>query len=392
MLAEMVAWSLQDPLAERSLSERQLVFAPTESPEVTEQCLRVGSLLGWRFSLTHVATMLGVEATQVRNLLRAQSHLVEVDEDDNDSVVFSYVLHQLRLMEDTIQQLPQIAGSVADNIYATFGRTRPELLFQASKIYNRLERSAESQEALRLMSDLDADVLYLAMLEVLIRWGIEFDPSVMEALWVRAARHQFTQNPDVALSFQQRALKWAADHSTPLLAIELYRQGGRFFAKQDQLLDAEEQFQRAISITQQEELTFLQLDTRIDLVEFYVSNAEIRRASKQLILLNGQSLSEVQRIRLLGVHARLAQSEGVHDKAAALFVEARTVATNVYKWGLATDLGLLAAEAMLDAGALKEGTEMVQVLLSECEAHDRLEPWTLLSQRIQGENTQNDAE
>ena len=281
---------------------------------------------------------------------------------------------------------------MADNLYATFGRTRPELLFQASKIYTRLERKAEAQEALRLMTDLDADVLYLAMLEVLIRWGIEFDTSVMEVLWVRAARHQFTQNPDVALAFQQRALKWAADHTAPLLAIELYRQGGRFFAKQDQSTDAEEQFVRAISITQQEELTFLQLDTRIDLVEFYVSNTEIRRASKQLILLDGQTLSEVQRIRLLGVHARLAQAEGVHEKAAALFVEARTVASGVYKWGLATDLGLLAAEAMLDAGALTEGTEMVRVLHGECESHDRLESWAVLSQRIDNENAKKGTE
>ena len=136
----------------------------------------------------------------------------------------------------------------------------------------------------------------------------------------------------------------------------------------------------------------MQLDTRIDLVEFYVSNTEIRRASKQLILLDGQTLSEVQRIRLLGVHARLAQSEGVHDKAAALFVEARTVASNVYKWGLATDLGLLAAEAMLDAGALTEGAEMVRVLQSECESHDRLEPWAILSQRIDNENAKKGTE
>ena len=76
---------------------------------MTEQCLRVGALLGWRFSIAHVATMLGVDEDQVRTVLLAQPHLVEVDEDDNDSVVFNYVLHQLRLMEDTIQQLPQIA-------------------------------------------------------------------------------------------------------------------------------------------------------------------------------------------------------------------------------------------------------------------------------------------
>ena len=51
--------------------------------------------------------MLGIDAEQVRTVLRTQPHLVEVDEDDNDSVAFSYVLHQLRLMEDTIQQLPR---------------------------------------------------------------------------------------------------------------------------------------------------------------------------------------------------------------------------------------------------------------------------------------------
>ena len=126
----------------------------------------------------------------------------------------------------------------------------------------------------------------------------------------------------------------------------------------------------------------MQVDTHIDRVEFYVSNSEVRRASKQLILLDGQDLSEVQRVRLLGVHARLAHAEGGHQKAAALFVEARTVAGNVYKWGLATDLGLLAAEAMLDAGALEEATQMIQVLHSECESHDRMEPWSILSKRI----------
>ena len=99
-------------------------------------------------------------------------------------------------------------------------------------------------------------------------------------------------------------------------------------------------------------------------------------------MLDGQDLSEVQRIRLLGVHARLAQAEDGHQKAAALFVEARTVAESVYKWGLATDLGLLAAEAMLDAGALEEGTQMVKALHKECESHDRMPSWSILNQRI----------
>ena len=94
----------------------------------------------------------------------------------------------------------------------------------------------------------------------------------------------------------------------------------------------------------------------------------------------------MQRVRLLGVHARLAQAEGAHQKAATLFVEARTVAGNVYKWGLATDLGLLAAEAMLDAGAMKEGTEMIKVLHSECESHDRMVPWSILNQRINSDD------
>ena len=114
MLAEMVVWSQQDPLSEKAIAERQLVFAPTDSSEFTEQCLRVGSLLGWRFSIEQVATMLGVDAEKV-DCLRLQGHLVEIEEDDNNAS-FTYVLHQLRLMEDTIQQLPQIAGSVADNL------------------------------------------------------------------------------------------------------------------------------------------------------------------------------------------------------------------------------------------------------------------------------------
>lgn len=380
LLAEMVAWNEQDPLAEKAILERQLVFVPTDNPERTEQCLRVGALLGWRFSVQHVASMLGLEAEDVSTVLSAQSHLVEVD---GDTAVFKYVLHQLRLMDDTIRQLPQIAGSVADNIYSTFGRSNPELLFQAGRLYNRLERHGEAQEALRLFADLDADVLYLAMLEVLIRWGIEFDTAVMEPLWSRAARHQFASNPEVAEAFQKRALEWSAEKGAALLAVELYRQGGRFFARQDQIEKAEQQYQQAIRITQEEKLDFLQVDTRIDLLEFYVANVEIRRASKQLVLLDGQSLSEVQRIRLLGIHGRMAQSEKAHAKAAQLFLEGRKIAAAVYKWGLATDLGLLAIEAVLDAGAFEQAEEMLGALQSEAMEHDRISTWRQLDQRMQ---------
>ena len=379
MLAEMIAWHNTDPLAEKAISDRQLVFAPTDEAQLTEQCLRTGALLGWRFDLEHVAVMLGTDVSKVRSVLKQQAHLIELED---NSAVFTYVIHQMRLMEDTIVQLPQIAGSVADNLYATFGRTRPELLLQAAKIYNRLERNAEAQEALNLLSDLDADVLYLAMLEVLIRWGIEFDPVVMEVLWTRAARHQFTQNTDVASAFQQRALSWAAEHETPLLAIDLYRQGARFLSKQNQILEAEQQFQQAIQVAIQESLTFLQVDVRIDLVEFYIGNSEIRRASAQLLLLEGQELSEVQRIRLLGVHARLARAEKAFEKAAALFVEGRRIAGNVYKWGLATDLGLLAVEAMMDAGAWNEAQQMLDALTAESVSHDREEQWQILKMRL----------
>ena len=103
-----------------------------------------------------------------------------------------------------------------------FAHTSTNKIGEAVDSSNSMLRSRSHRECKRYLfgpenltkkitlADLDADVLYLAMLEVLIRWGIEFDTSVMEVLWVRAARHQFTQNPDVALAFQQRALKWAA--------------------------------------------------------------------------------------------------------------------------------------------------------------------------------------
>jgi len=380
LLAEMMVWQAEDPLAESAIASRQLVFAPTDDAEGTEQCLRVGALLGWRFSMAHVASILGLEIQTVSDLLSQQPHLIEIED---ERVSFKYVLHQLRLMDDTMRQLPQVAASVADNIYATFGRTRPEMLHQAAKMYSRLERHAEAQEALTLFQDLDVDVLYLAMLEVMIRWGIQFDTVVMEPLWRRASRHQFTQNADVALAFQQRALEWAAENNAPRLAIELYRQGGRFYAKQVNILEAENQFQQGINVANQEGFTFLQVDTRIDMLEFYVQNTELRRASQQLLLLDGQELSEVQRIRLLGVHARVAQAENDYQKAARLFVEARKVAASVYKWGLATDLGLLAIEALLDTGAVDQVESMLELIQEEAQKHDRLPMFETLRQRYQ---------
>ena len=90
-------------------------------------------------------------------------------------------------------------------------------------------------------------------------------------------------------------------------------------------------------------------------MEFYVSNTEIRQASKQLILLDGQELSEVQRFVCLGTRSTGSSRRWTSKRC--IVCQARTVAGNVYKWGLATDLGLLAAEAMLDAGALKKAPE-----------------------------------
>ena len=221
------------------------------------------------------------------------------------------------------------------------------------------------------MADLDADVLYLAMLEVLIRWGIEFDPSVMETLWVRAARHQCTQNPDVALAFQQRALKWAADHNTPVLAIELYRQVGGS-AKQDQPMDSE-RHSESDRLARQEELTFLQVDTRIDLWSS-MYQYRTRRASKQLILLLSRTTEAT--CAFVYVHARLAQ-EGGHHKAAVLFVGVRTVA-EMYTSGVGNGPGLLAAEAIADAGAVKEGGwSSTRVMRDHTD-----EPWSILNQRI----------
>ena len=139
--------------------------------------------------------------------------------------------------------------------------------------------------------------------------------------------------------------------------------------KQDKILEAEKQLQQALAVANQEGFDFLQVDIRIDMLEFYVSNSEIRRASQQLILLDGQRLSEIQRVRLLGVHARMAQAEGAHQKAATLFVEARKVAGAVFKWGLATDLGLLAIEALLDAGTVTAASTMLETLKEEASNH-----------------------
>ena len=72
----------------------------------------------------------------------------------------------------------------------------------AALIYGRLERDAESHEATQLLLDLDDPVLWLAMLEILIRWEVEYPPYIMRVIWKKAATYQFQHNqghaPDCA--------------------------------------------------------------------------------------------------------------------------------------------------------------------------------------------------
>ena len=378
-VAEMVAWLAEDPTGPKAFQSRQLVFAPTDKPELTEQVMRIAATIGWRFPISTVAMLLNIEATDVKEVLLTQSHLIELE---NDLASFKYVLHQLRLQRDTLNQLPEVSGMIAENLYATVGRARPEYLYSAARLFQQLGREAEADEALQLLLDLDDDVIWLAMLEVLIRFDITLTTNMMEPLWVRASRHHFRNNPEVARDFEQRALNWAAEQNSPTVALSVYRESARFENRQGQISDAEHKFQRALHIAQQEDWTFLQVDIRIDMIEFYVAGNEIRRASEQLILLDGAPLSEVQRIRLLGVHARIAQSEGEYSKAVGLFLEGRKIAGSVYKWGLATDLTLLAAETLLMAEQFDDAKNVLLQIQTEADTHDRTEPWQQLFQQL----------
>ena len=98
--------------------------------------------------------------------------------------------------------------------------------------------------------------------------------------------------------------------------------------------------------------------------------------------LDQQPLSEVQRIRLLGAHARLSQAEGDFEKATGLFLEARQIAGRVYKWGLATDLVLLAIESLINGGDKTAANELLEKIKNEAQDHDRMDFWQVLKQRV----------
>lgn len=378
-VAEMLAWLERDGTAIDAFSNKVLQFQNTDSPEDVEKVFRIASLFGWRFPKKAVAQIVQLSVERVEELLEGQTQLVDILEED---ACFDFVLHQMRLFEDTLRQLPAVAGTVADNMYAYVGRSRPEYLCQAAMLYTRLERFAEAREAKRLLWDLDDDVLWLAMLEVLIRWNISLSPEMMEALWIRACRYQFANNQEYAMSFHRRAMEWAKENNSSFVAMSIFRIAARYFAQNKSYMDAEENFQQALRIAQVEENTFLQADIRIDLLEFYMSGSEIRRASEQLLLLEELSLSQVQRIRILGVHARLSQAEGNHVQAVNLFLEGRKLAAEVYKWGLMSDLALLAIEALVDAGEIVAARDMLVSCEAEMQEHDRWNMWKSLQERL----------
>ena len=93
----MVSWLSQDPTGAKAFQSRQLVFAPTDKPELTEQVLRIGATIGWRFPIAIVAMLLNIDPVEVQEVLASQSHLVQIED---DLASFKYVLHQLRLQQD----------------------------------------------------------------------------------------------------------------------------------------------------------------------------------------------------------------------------------------------------------------------------------------------------
>jgi hypothetical protein len=65
-----------------------------------------------------------------------------------------------------------------------------------------------------------------------------------------------------------------------------------------------------------------------------------------------------------------------------LFLEGRKIAGSVYKWGLATDLTLLAAETLLMAEQFEDAKNVLIQIQEEADAHDRTEPWQQLFQQL----------
>ena len=381
-VAEVLDWTTEDLHALEAYQSKSLRLADSADPEASDRLVRLGALFGWRFPIRHVADMLKLEFDVAVDLLQQQSHLVEVD---GDFAMFRRVLHQIRLFEDTIRTLPQAAGTAADNIYAFIGRSQPEYLSTAAKIYGKLERFTEAYECIRLLWDLDDDVLWLAMLEILIRWDIELPPYLMAPVWIRSSRYQFQNNEAQASTFQQRCLRWSMERDVYEVAVDVLRQGGRFFQRQGRFTEAEKQFLQSLEVVTAQQDQIRNADIRIDLLELYVSCKENRRAAEQLLLLEKLKLTKVQRIRLLGVHARLSQSEGNHAKAALLFLESRKLAAQAFKWGIATDSTLLAIEALLDDNNTAEARRLLDFIGSEVKQHDRFEQWENLNLRCRTE-------
>ena len=378
-VAEMIAWIGVDPQGREAFEAQSIRFGDSTAPEKTEELIRVGALLGWSFSIDMLEKMIGLTREQVQELLQEQGHLLAVD---GDKIYFRYVLHQLRLFEDTIRAFPDVAGQVSDNIYSYFGRTNPELLQQAAMIYGRLERDAEAHEATQILLDLDESVLWLAMLEIMIRWNFEYPAYIMGIMWKKAAQYQFQHNVGQAISFQRRAIEWAKDQNDAATAIDLLRQGGRFLAKLEKYTAAENQMHQALQIAIAQEDQFMQADIRIELVEFYISGSESRRAVEQLLVIEQLDLTQLQQIRLLGIHAMISRIEGELDKSLRLFLEARRLARNISHWGLATDLGLMAVEALIDSEQQAAAEKYLDSMKTEILEHDRLQKFQILEKRL----------
>lgn len=378
-VAEMLAWIGLDPQGGAAFEAQSIRFGDSTAPEKTEELIRVGALLGWSFPIEILEKMLGVTREQTLELLEEQGHLLALD---GDTISFKYVLHQLRLFEDTIRLFPEVAGQVADNLYSYFGRTRPELLQRGAMIYGRLERNAEAHEATQILLDLDEPVLWLAMLEIMIRWGLEYPDYIMGSMWKKAAQYQFQHNAGQAMSFQKRALDWTKEQNDPNTAIDLLRQGARFLTKMEQYTPAENQFHQALQIAIAQKDQFLQADIRIEMVEFYISGSESRRAVEQLLVLEKLELTQLQQIRLLGIHALISRIEGEIDKSLRLFLEARRLARNISHWGLATDLGLLAVETLIDSEQEEAAEKYLDSIKEEVLEHDRLQKFQILEKRL----------
>jgi hypothetical protein len=355
------------------------------------KALRIASLIGYKFPLELLSILSGIEHRELLPLLESSSHLVSPGGHDPASGLAFYEFNcasfQLRLAEDTLQKKSQICRDYVAGLNRYVGTLSPQLMVGAAHALGQAGEaySLQLQQA-RIWSQ-ESDLVWLQLMEVNLRYNLEWPSHIMGACLLGAVRCLFGTGQPGAQTALERALEWSEKKNQPRMQIELLRISYYAHMKEGVVGEALELNQAAIEIAQKIEDEEANLQLRFDRAEIHLQKKDDQATRRELALIRGLDPAPESKVRIQLMEGRMHLNTDRTLDGGKAFEAARELALEYSFSRTASDAGLHAIEAYIDAGELPRAKIILDALETEVEGDaTKRARWQGFAQQLIGQD------